>query len=179
MYQPFLKGKNVSLRGLEEKDLNGAYFQWFNDQQNDFYTNHAIWPNSLEKMKDFFVKTNKSKNDLVLAIVESKTNIHIGNIGLHDINWLHRNAKLAIIIGEIEKQGQGYGSEAIQLVTEHAFNRLNLHRVYLGVRADNKKAIQAYQNSGFVEEGRMREAFLASGKYYDIVCMAKINQASG
>jgi RimJ/RimL family protein N-acetyltransferase len=175
MYHPFIVGENIYLRGIEERDLADPYFQWFNDQESDAYTGHALWPNSKEKMLAFREKTVKSKQDMVLAIITKDEDLHIGNIGLHDIDWMHRHAKLAILIGEKAKRGRGYGSEAIMLVSKHAFERLNLHRIYVGIREDNQRAIDACRRVGFEEEGRAKQAFLSRGKYFDIICMSRIS----
>lgn len=176
MRHPFLTGTAVYLRGLEEADLNGSYFQWLNDQESDVYTTHALWPNSMAKMRMFFDRVcGDTRSDLVLAIVERSSDQHVGNIGLHDINWVHRYATLAILIGETTARGKGYGREAVRLLVTHAFQRLNLHRVQLGVRADNEAAIRAYRAAGFVEEGIFKEAQYGSGRYHDVVRMACLN----
>lgn len=172
MHHPFLIGKRLYLRGLEEEDLRGSYFQWFNDQEGDFYTNHAVFPNSMARMRAFFERVTQGVSDLVLAIVLNEGDRHIGNVGLHRINWQHRSAELAILIGERDARGQGYGSEAIELVLRHVFGKLNLHRVALGVRAHNAQAVRAYEKCGFLVEGRFREDFMRDGVWYDTLRMA-------
>lgn len=174
MDHPFLVGDNVYLRGLEQKDLDGPYAQWLNDQDSDVYTGHAIWPNTSRKMQAFFESVQDGKNDLVLAIVDKETDRHIGNIGLHNINWLNKHAKLAILIGDSSMRGQGRGTETVRMVCSHAFKRLNLHRIYLGVREDNAAAVRAYEKSGFKEEGRQIQAMFANGRFYDVINMCKL-----
>jgi len=171
MKHPFLIGERVYLRGLTKTDLEGRYFQWFNDQESDTFTNHANFPNSMARMRAFLERVSRSEGDLVLAIVLKKGDRHIGNVALHGINWQHRRAELRIIMGEADMRGKGYGTEAIHLLLRHAFEKLNLHRVSLGVRADHAQAIRVYEKSGFVVEGRLREEFLRSGKWYDAVRM--------
>lgn len=171
MHHPFLIGERVYLRGLEEEDLRGPYFQWFNDQAGDVYTNHANFPNSMARMRAFFDRVSQGTSELVLAIVLKKGDRHIGNVALHGINWQHHRAELRIILGEPDTRGKGYGVEAIHLLLRHAFEKLNLHRVALGVQADNAQAIRAYEKCGFVVEGRGREEFLRGGVWYDTVRM--------
>lgn len=172
MHHPFLIGDRLYLRGLEIEDLQGPYFQWLNDQEADLYTNHASFPNSMARMKAFFERVTVGSSDLVLAIVLKDGDCHIGNVALHGINWQHRRAELRIIIGEAECRGKGYGSEAIRLLLRHAFEKLNLHRIFLGVRADHQQAIRAYEKCGFVVEGRLRQEYLRGGAWYDAVRMA-------
>lgn len=178
MQYPFLVGDTTYLRSLAEEDINGPYFGWLNDQQSDVHTSHAIWPNSRARMKKFLERVGDGSSDLVLAIMEKSSDRHVGNIGLHEINWVHRYATLAILIGETDARGKGYGKEAIKLLVRHAFDRLNLHRIQLGVRADNIAALKAYQGALFREEGRFAEAMYGAGRYHDVIRMARINDHS-
>ena len=124
MRHPFIIGKLVYLRGVEEDDLEGDYFQWFNDQENDVYTNHAVWPNTPEKMREFYNKEIQLNNDnIILAIIVQDGDKHIGNISLNHINWIDRHARLNIIIGDKEAHSKGYGTEAIRLLVDYGFNR--------------------------------------------------------
>ena len=63
----FLDDKRITLRILQENDCYGPYFEWLNDQKSDYYTGHAIWPNTVESMKVFVKEMSASKNDLVLG----------------------------------------------------------------------------------------------------------------
>lgn len=54
----------------------------------------------------------------------------------------------------------------------HAFNDLNLHRVFLSVLSSNAGAIRAYEKAGFRREGIAREAAYKRGRYEDLVGMA-------
>jgi RimJ/RimL family protein N-acetyltransferase len=54
----------------------------------------------------------------------------------------------------------------------HAFNDLNLHRVFLSVLSSNAAAIRAYEKAGFRREGIAREAAYKRGRYEDLVDMA-------
>jgi len=90
-----------------------------------------------------------SDNDLVLAIISKSDNFHIGNIGLHNIDWFYRKAELGIIIGERNYQGKGLATEAVKLLLKHAFQRLNLHKVYLRTEEENERAIKMFTAAGF------------------------------
>jgi RimJ/RimL family protein N-acetyltransferase len=57
---------------------------------------------------------------------------------------------------------------------EHAFERLGLHRVGLSVFSYNERAIRAYEKAGFVIEGRLRDAILRDGRYFDEVQMGAL-----
>ncbi len=60
----------------------------------------------------------------------------------------------------------------MRLLLQHGFDTLNLNRVYLRVYANNLRAIRCYEKTGFVLEGRMRQAQYQNGEYLDILLMS-------
>ena len=70
-----------------------------------------------------------------------------------------------ITIGEKDAWGQGYGTEATQLMLDHAFGTLGLHRIALFVFEFNERAIRTYKRCGFVSKGgrASRSSGMASG----------------
>jgi RimJ/RimL family protein N-acetyltransferase len=72
-----------------------------------------------------------------------------------------------ISIGEADAWGQGYGTEATQMMLELAFERIGLHRVGLSVFSFNERAIRSYRKAGFRLEGRAREAIVRDGEPFD------------
>jgi len=99
----------------------------------------------------------------------------IGHIRLHAFAPQDRHAALAIGIDDPACLGKGYGTEAIKLVLKHAFET-GLHRVSLRVLASNTRAIASYRKCGFVEEGREREAALASSGWQDDIIMGVLDR---
>ncbi|MBU0995473.1 MAG: GNAT family N-acetyltransferase [Proteobacteria bacterium] len=172
LYHPFLTGEHIYLRGLEETDLQGNYYQWFNNQSTDTYTHHALYPNSPEKMKAFYEKALCHENMFVLAIIHKEDNCHIGNISLQQIEWINRRAELAIILGERNYFGKGYATEAGRLIIDYGFDRFNLNSIWLGVHAENKRAITVYKKLGFIEEGLIRERFIRNQTCSDQILMS-------
>lgn len=126
---------------------------------------------TLEDERKWFTEIGKKTDDKVLAIIAKKNNKTIGSIGLHKIDTTERRASLGIMIGDKNYWGRGYGREALVLMLDFAFTVLNLHSVYLGVFAFNKRGLRAYKAVGFTEYGRGREAHFWGGKYYDIIQM--------
>lgn len=171
-YHPFLIGRQIYLRGLEESDLQTNYFQWFNDQEINIFTQHARFPNNMEKMREYYQKAIKGDNLLVLAIIYIKDNRHVGNVSLQNIDWINRCAEFAIIIGEQEYTGRGIATEAGKLIVNHGFEKLNLNRIWLGVHEANEAAIKVYKKIGFTEEGRFKQRFFQNGKFYDSIIMS-------
>lgn len=169
MNKPFLIGKKVYLRQIEESDLNENYKQWFNDEEVCRFNSHHRFPNYGEDMRSYYKNVIKSNNNLILAIVDKETEEHIGNISLQNISSVDRSAELAIIIGSKEHWGQGVGFEACRLIVTHGFTMLNLHRIFCGTSKENKGMQKLAEKLCFKQEGIAREALFKNGSYRNII----------
>jgi len=176
MNHPFIVGKSLYLRPLEKSDIDEAYIGWVNDIKVTQNMVTGAFPNNMEKLEAYYHSMTTSSSHVILAIADKKTNKHIGNIALNGINWIDRIANLGIMIGDKSYWGKGYGTEATKLMVSYAFNRLNLHKLWLGVYAGHKAAIRIYEKAGFVEEGCLKQEFYRNGKYHDTTIMGLINE---
>lgn len=174
MQNPFLIGERLYLRPLELDDLENC-LRWINDPE--VTRTLAIYRplNSLRE-REWLERLYRDDRDLVLAIVLKESDKHIGNTGLHGIDWKDRQAELGIMIGEKGEWGKGYGAEALGLMLDYAFTKLNLHRVYLRVYANNPRAIRCYEKLGFRHEGTLRESHFAEGRYWDTLIMGLLQR---
>lgn len=71
-------------------------------------------------------------------------------------------------------QGKGLGTFIAKHILQGAKGK-GFHRVGLEVVADNAAAIKVYERTGFLREGRLRDAFLSDdGRYRDQLIMGII-----
>lgn len=162
-------GHKTRLRAIERTDIP-LFVRWFNDPEVRQYLS-LYQPMSAAQEERWFERQLESQNNQVYAI-ETAEGTHIGNIGLHDINWKERSAELGIVIGEKAYWGAGYGSDAIKALLHFAFGEMNLHRVQLRVFDFNPRAIRCYEKCGFKQEGCMRESLYHEGRYRDQLLMS-------
>lgn len=165
-----LRGKLVNLRAMERKDLD-EIMKWVNDQEVTKYLTAFLYPISrVEEEK--FLERAMSRNDTEKnLVIETKEGVYIGQISLHKIDWKNNNAELGIVIGNKEYWGKGYGTEAINNLLDHAFNQMNLYKIYLRVFEHNQRGMRCYEKCGFKEEGRLRKGHFYDGKYHDVILM--------
>lgn len=170
MIAPFLESERIQLRPFTREDVP-FWFQWFNDKATTTKMNKGAFPNT-ELAQDQFLETiSRSKNDIQLAIASKKDHELIGAIGLHKIDWIHRHADISIIIGNKKYWGQGIATEAIGAMVEHAFAKLNLHKLTAGTWANNTGSQKAFEKNGFVLEGTLRDQFFFQDGYVDQICL--------
>lgn len=167
-------GKKVRLRPIEREDLP-RFVAWFSDPEVRRHL--AVYlPFSLAEEERWFedhIRQTQQQRSVVLAI-DTLEGIHIGNGGLHAINWKDRSAELGIIIGERGFWDQGYGTDAVRTLLGIAFRQMNLHRVYLRVDDDNTRGIRCYEKAGLRHEGTLRQASYRDGVYHDQLMMSMI-----
>jgi RimJ/RimL family protein N-acetyltransferase len=165
-----LEGKRIFLSPILRKDVP-SFQKWVNNLEITMYTAQATNIFTIEDEYEWFEKTRKSKDTIVLSIVKRNSNEVIGAVSLNEINYTDRRANLGIMIGEIKEWNKGYGKEALVLILDFGFNVLNLHNIYLSVYSYNKRAIMAYNKLGFKLTGKLRKARFLGGEYYDILIM--------
>jgi ribosomal-protein-alanine N-acetyltransferase len=167
----FVSGSRVYLRPLEREDLNATYLGWLNDPQVTRYLETGVFPSTMQDLENFYSRVTSSSADVILAVIDRKTNKHIGNVKLGPINWVDRRALFGILIGDKKFWGKGFGEEATRLTVEYGFGRLNLNRIGLAVFEEHKGAVRCYEKVGFTVEGRFREEVFREGKYKDRLWM--------
>jgi len=165
-----MEGKKIKIRALEKTDID-EIMKWVNDPEvvDSLLMRYPVsryqeekW---IEKTLDGTNKRNKA------FAIETKDGVYLGGIGLHQIDWENRNAEVGIVIGKKEYWNKGYGSDAMTTILDFAFNRMNLHRVYLRVFSFNERGIRSYEKCGFKKEGVLRDDLFAHGKYHDTIIM--------
>ncbi len=168
-----LKGKNVLLGALDHSDRDKLY-EWINDRSLVLLS--AAWkPVHGLNHADWFKAVLAQPGRVIFAIRASSDARLVGVVQLIDISSVHRNAEMIIRIGGLQDQSRGFGTEALQLLLEHAWRDANLHRVTTRVFADNTRAIRCYEKAGFKLEGRQTHAAFIDGKWMDILLLGAIN----
>jgi len=94
----------------------------------------------------------------------------VGSASLFAFDSFARHAEAGISL-VADARGRGIGTAAVAQLVQFAFVRRNLRRVHLQAIASNTAAIRAYENAGFVVEGRLRQHAWVRGAYEDIVLM--------
>ena len=178
MKNPFLIGNRIYFRPLEVDDIE-RLVKWVNDPDITQFLTMGRFPINFAREEEWLKGLYKGQNDIALGIVLKDGDIHIGNVGLHQIDWVSRECIFGIMIGEEEYQDKGYGTEATLLMLKYAFEVLNINRVELTVYEFNKRAIRCYEKAGFIPEGRLREKVFKNGRYYDILIMSILKNEWG
>lgn len=167
MINPFLVGRTIYLSPLSREDISDRYIGWLNDPEVCRDNSHATFPNTLEKAIAYVDSVQARDTELAFAVRRVSGDEHIGNVALNRINWVHRTAELAILIGEKDAWNKGVGSEAYELLIQHGFNVLNLNRIASIQVARNTGMVRVCEKNGMQKEGVLRQLLFRNGEYLD------------
>lgn len=165
-----LSGETVELRRHAPKNYP-LYAEWYGDDEIWHLTSWAKAPMGVAEVRRLFDEREMAGDDDSFAIHPRGVDRPIGVISLTSIDRGKRKANFSIILGSPEHRGMGYGTEALELILEYGFQKLKLERIGLSVFEFNEQAIAVYRRLGFKEEGRIRQAVVREGVYYDAVLM--------
>ncbi len=99
--------------------------------------------------------------------IQTKAGKPIGDIMLGNMMPTHRVAMLGAMIGEPDYWGGGYGTDALLLIVDYAFDWWDLRRLWLGTMSINARVIRQMEKVGFKLEARRRGLWFAAGVWCD------------
>jgi RimJ/RimL family protein N-acetyltransferase len=166
-----LQGKRVRLRSIAREDLPRLW-EFNNSLEVELAGGgDPPTPQSLARLQaEFENEASKGGRDGPSFAIEVD-GLYIGQCALFNINPHAHTCELGITIGDKAYWGQGYGRESITLLIEYAFQRHNMHKVWLQVHATNIRAVRCYTACGFREEGRLCAHVWSNGQYEDLLMM--------
>ena len=161
------------LRSLRIDDLPGM-LGWMHDPevagkfQNDFMSMG-------ERDASEFIRTSwEDRSSIHLAIASPENDEYLGTVSLKNADYVDLCAEYAIATAS-RAHGTGVALKATEEILHLAFNSLGLNRIYLNVRADNKRALAFYDKVGFVREGLARQAIKDNrGKFVDLIWLSML-----
>ncbi len=144
--------------------------RWFLEQKPFSLESHLVWYAGVvgDDTQRFYVVDALVSPGRGHAPLEEP--VTIGTIGLNRIDWDNHSAERGRqLIGRPEFRGRGFGSEMGYLMLHHAFNDLELHRIWVEVLADNEVMLRIEREVGFTMEGVLREHVYRDGRYVDLI----------
>ena len=170
-----LHGLHVVLRPLGTGDLRRCV-KWFSDPQVTQFLGRA-GPVTLAEEERWYHDYVRRGDEQIFAI--EIDGHHVGNLGLHKVDRVHRKADLGIVIGETTYWSRGYGTDALCTALRYGFGSLGLNKISLDVLEGNLRAIRSYEKCGFVREGIHREDVYKDGHFLNVIRMSILSREFG
>jgi len=125
---------------------------------------------SQDEQKSIIENSAKSDNKLMIfAIVDGKI---VGGLNFRSSERprIRHTGEFGVTVLK-EFWGLGIGSHLISYMIEWAKASNIIRKINLGVRSDNRRAIELYSRLGFVEEGVITREFLLGNQFYNAMYM--------
>ena len=170
-----LKGENIFLRALEPEDL-----EFIHEVEND----ESIWeisntqtPYSKFLIKQYLEQAHKDIFEVkqLRLVISSYNNESLGLIDIFDFDFKNSRAGIGVLIKNAENRGRGYGSEALELLSDYSFTHLGLHQLYCNISEDNKASIKLFTNLGFEKIGLKKDWNYSNGSFKNEYLFQLIN----
>lgn len=174
---PRLIGSRVMLREYQSEDF-ASIRSWVNDAQVTRYLSTRFWaPQTTVDTQEFLSRMMQSShNAFNYVIADAQDGRYIGQLDMFRVDWRLRQGEIGMVIAGAEDRGRGYGTEALELLAEFAFNSLGLERIELEVHMENAAALRCYQKAGFTLEGVKRHAYYNDGRFADLGMMSILRE---
>lgn len=164
MINKVVQGKRVYLRPISIDDERE--FIALNVESRNFHRGLASPPKTSGDYR-VFVERCDSAYSACFFVCRNGDDKIVGSINLSQIFMGgFRSAYLGYHVGS-RYAGQGYMTEAIQLILKHAFLQLKLNRVEANIQPGNGPSIALVRKAGFTQEGFSRKYLKIDGRWRD------------
>lgn len=131
-------------------------------------------PYTLEHAKSFVEMCMAQDPTTIFGIVYDGE--YVGNVGLTKGTDVYRkSAELGYFLGE-PYWNRGIMTQAVNLATQFAFERLNVVRVFSSIFEYNIASQRVLEKCGFTREAVLKKAVFKSGQLWDEIRYAKLRE---
>ena len=164
---PTIDTDRVSLRWVTENDVDALYRIFSHPEVMRYWGAPALKDRDaavqlVNEIHDGFRRQSAMK----WGIARRTDDQIIGTTTLFNLNFDNRRCELGYGLDRAE-WGKGYMQEALQALLDHAFTRLELHRIEADVDPRNMNSIRTVEKLGFQREGYLRERWQVNGEIQD------------
>lgn len=163
----FIQGERIALHPIERDDLDFEIEHKNNPRIRRPLT--LSTPLNREQAECRFEQHATSDEGVGLLICDEEREELVGKIVLFDIDETHGTSEIAYWLVP-NAWGNGYASEAVDLIVRYAFDERRLRRVTAHALIDNEGSQAVLERVGFQQEGLLRDAKYVNGEHCDVIC---------
>ena len=164
----YWQNDKVRLRKATVSDWDAFYSNYFDNASRFFLDSEIELPLSeegaKERWREFIEDTEKSNN--IIFTIESLDGEKVGSAYLNAIDERNGTFGLGMIIDR-NQRCKGYGTAAVRIIFDYAFNERRLHKYNSFIIEGNTGSEAMLKNIGCQHEGVVRETIYHNGKYWN------------
>ncbi len=177
-FLPFqnLESSRLLLRQITPEDVNEVFALRSNAEIMKYIPRPLVTTNeeALEHIQ--MIQGKLEKNEGINWGITIKGNPKlIGIIGHYRMRWEHYRSEIGYMLLP-EYHGQGITTEAIQLMINYGFNKMNMHSLEGIIDPANTASARVLEKNGFVKEAHLIENEFFDGRFLDTVIYSLVNK---
>ena len=143
--------------------------RWVNDPEVTTWLAIGDTPVGRKAEAEWFDRMESGSDTNVVFAIETMEGVHVGQSGIHEIDYRNGTAKTGSFLGEASMRGRGYGTDAAKVRSRYCFEVLGLRMLLSEYYGGNEPSSQMQAKAGYVEFGRLPNALWKRGTYRDLV----------
>ncbi|WP_282075356.1 GNAT family N-acetyltransferase [Maribacter aquivivus] len=170
-----LKGEQIYLRALEQKDLDFLYA--LENDTDVWEVSGTVTPYSKDVLQLYLDSAHRDIYDVkqLRLVICSQEHQALGLIDVFDFEPNHNRAGIGIVILDKNQRNKGVGAEAITLLCNYLFEVLGLRQVYANILEENEPSLHLFKKLGFQEIGMKKDWVRFKDTYKNEILLQKIN----
>lgn len=162
-----LETKRLKLIGLTPENMDFIFLNLPKPEIKKLlgHQNEEEYLKEETKQKNGYASYNRSF--MLFLLTHKETNTIIGRCGLHNWNKDHNRAEIGYALGYESFKRKGLMTEALEVIIEYGFKKLNLNRIEAMVGKNNKASLRLMEKFNFVQEGILRSHYKIEGQFED------------
>ena len=172
-----LQSERLLLRNLTSQDVPDV-FEIYSDPEVMLYFDDRYAFQELSEAEQMISGYNGAIHDktgMRWGIVLKASGKLIGTCGFHAISDYHKRIEIGYDLNR-NFWGNGFMSEALSLIIDHAYNHSDVNRIEAYVETPNKASRSLLEKLGFRMEGILREHEMCRGNLIDIQILSLLRK---
>lgn len=169
-----LISNRLYLRKFLQKDAKEIFEGFRNQKEFLYYTNKSkvTFEEQINSLKDIDEKyKNNDYYNWLLTLKDTKQIIGAINLNVN----LRNDSVMFNYAIDNRFTGNGYMTEALEIVKDFAFNKMKVHRFEGGCVVTNTASKRVMEKCGLIKEGTLKDYVKLSDGYHDMFMFAIIN----
>ena len=168
-----LTSNRIELRSIIISDKYDI-FQYRSDPE--VYKYQTWKPKTIDEIEEFINSKIVSEPNIEgtwmqFAVCNKDDNKVIGDCGIHFLPEAPEQVEIGITIGRAN-QGRGMASEALNLIFEYIFHKLQKHRIIASVDPENTSSMKLMEKMKMRKEAHFKKSILINGEWVNDVIYA-------
>lgn len=161
-----VKSVRLTLRPFYYTDDNDMLDYWISDPEIQYMYSEPVYTTKEEvkALLDKYINSYARNDYYRWAIIENESGICIGQIAIFLVDHKNHFCEIEYSLGS-KFHRRGYATEAVRLVLDFCFTKVNFHKVQVCHKEGNIASQGVINKCNFIYEGTLRDYFYMEGKY--------------